>query len=132
MDYKTVLEMAGAKVICFKKFGSYQGDWWAKVDFNGIISWVHGWYGSCSGCDTIDAISSSHPWDVEDDHFLYGIGELKNDCPDCQKIKQQFLDVGTNYLNDLHTQEEAENLADRDLEWDLDAHEMLKFIKENA
>ena len=50
MSYCQALEAAGAKILQFKSFGSYQGDWWAKVEYNGEIGWVAGSYGSCSGC----------------------------------------------------------------------------------
>ena len=29
--YQGCMELAGAKIHVFKEFGSYQGDWWAKV-----------------------------------------------------------------------------------------------------
>ena len=35
MGYMASLEMAGAKVLSFKEFGSYQGTWLAIVEFNG-------------------------------------------------------------------------------------------------
>ena len=55
MSYQEALEAAGATVHAFEFFGSYQGDWWAKVTYNGETGWVHGSYGSCSGCDAFEA-----------------------------------------------------------------------------
>src|ERR1041385_38155 len=52
MSYQKALEAAGAKVIDFKEFGSYQGDWFAFLDDGQIVS---GSYGSCSGCDAYQA-----------------------------------------------------------------------------
>lgn len=52
MGYKTALEAAGASVREFKKFGSYQGDWFAILNNGNVVS---GSYGSCSGCDAFEA-----------------------------------------------------------------------------
>ena len=35
MSYQMALEMAGATVLEYKEFGSYQGDWFAKVEYQG-------------------------------------------------------------------------------------------------
>lgn len=51
MGYLQCLEKAGAKVLDFKEFGSYQGDWLAFVQYMGETGIVQGSYGSCSGCD---------------------------------------------------------------------------------
>jgi len=55
MGYFEALEAAGAQVLASQTFGSYQGDWFAKVNYNGSTAWVHGCYGSCSGCDAFCA-----------------------------------------------------------------------------
>lgn len=55
MGYKTCLEKAGAKVLNFEEFGSYQGTWLAFVEYKGIKGIVEGYYGSCSGCDAFQA-----------------------------------------------------------------------------
>ena len=57
MSYELCLEKAGAKVLEFKKFGSYQGDWLAFVEYKGQKGIVQGSYGSCSECDTFAAYS---------------------------------------------------------------------------
>ena len=55
MGYKMCLEKAGANVLDFKKFGSYQGDWLAFVEYKGEKGIVQGSYGSCSYCDSFEA-----------------------------------------------------------------------------
>lgn len=55
MGYKEALEAAGAKVLQFQEFGSYQGTWLAEVDYEGKVGWIEGAYGSCSGCDSFEA-----------------------------------------------------------------------------
>lgn len=46
--YQRSLEAAGADIIEFREFGSYQGDWFAVLSNYDVIQ---GSYGSCSGCD---------------------------------------------------------------------------------
>lgn len=55
MAYRAALEAAGAEVHEFQEFGSYQGDWIAKVTFKGETGFVRGSYGSCSGCDAFES-----------------------------------------------------------------------------
>ena len=120
MSYESALVAAGATVHAMKSFGSYQGDWWAKVTFNGETGWVHGWYGSCSGCDAFL------------DEFDYG----DERCPDCKvaaaTYQERLAAFGLTYLDDLYTQDEAIKVASENLEWDSDAQPMVDFIKENA
>jgi hypothetical protein len=110
MGYQRSLEAAGATVIAYESFGCYQGDWWAKVQYNDNIGWVHGWYGSCSVCD---AFESEFGWDDNID-------------------QNKLAEFGRSYLEPLYSQEEAEKIAAKDIKWDLDAKEMLQFIKDNA
>ncbi len=55
MGYQEALEKAGAKVLAFEAFGSYQGTWLAIVERDGEIGIVEGSYGSCSGCDAFQS-----------------------------------------------------------------------------
>lgn len=55
MSYQSALEAAGAEVIQFEYFGSYQGDWLALVRVDGALGVVEGWYGSCSYCDAFES-----------------------------------------------------------------------------
>jgi len=54
-SYEGALRAGGANVLTFQQFGSYQGEWYAKVEFDGRTGWVSGSHGSCSGCDAIEA-----------------------------------------------------------------------------
>ena len=134
MSYKKCLELAGAKVYEFDNFGSYQGDWWAKVEYQGKIGWIHGWFGSCSGCDAFQAEFGYGSHEHEDDDYItyYDFPEkYKEDCPYCQDLNKRMIEFGEKYLDDLYTQEEAENKASENLDWDGNAQEMLDFIKNN-
>ena len=44
---------------------------------------------------------------------------------------KRMKEIGEKYLDDLYTQEEAENRASENLDWDGNAQEMLDFIKNN-
>ncbi len=132
MSYKRAMEMAGAKILAFEEFGSYQGDWWAKVEYDGEQGWVNGSYGSCSGCDAFysEFSYSFHEFngkyhDIDDEEFF-------NPCPECEKIKIRMIEFGKKYLDFIMSQEEAEKQASENLDWDMDAKEMLDFIKRNS
>jgi len=134
-DYERALEAAGATVLIFEHFGSYQGDWWAKVTWQDKEGWVHGCFGSCSGCDAFEAEFGfvSHDCGEDDyyDPFCYDDRFRKN-CPRCQELEAQFIEFGQDYLEQIMTQEEAETEASTNLDWDMDATEMLKFLKDNC
>lgn len=135
MGYKESMEAAGATVHDFKEFGSYQGDWWARVTLpDGREGWINGSYGSCSGCDAFEAEFS---WSDETcAEHSYEHGPHVDACEDCQKAKktrtEQLARFGAGYLDALMSQEEAEAAAAKNLEWDSDAQAMLDFIKANT
>ena len=133
MAYEEALEAAGAKIIAFNEFGSYQGDWWAKVRYNDKIGWVHGYYGSCSFCDAFegefgykDDKCAEHRWSSEshDDCHLCKVASVD--------YQNRLVDFGKEYLDDIKNQSEAEACASENIEWDSDAAEMLVWLKANA
>lgn len=134
MSYQQAIEAAGARILAFEQFGSYQGDWYALVDFNGKRGWVRGSYGSCSGCDAFaaefdygDACNVGEEiWDRETSDYR------KATEADVSAYKAKLADFGSQYLGDLLTQEEAEKRAAEDIEWDSEAEQMLAFVKSHA
>lgn len=130
MGYESALEAAGATVHKFKSFGSYQGDWWAKVTFNGQDGWAHGYFGSCSYCDAFDR-EFDYGYDCDEHRYLSGD---KTGCAECVRLEADYnarlKTFGLRYLTELYTQEEAEKEASSNLEWDMDATAMLNWIKE--
>jgi len=112
MSYEKAMEAAGAKIIAFENFGSYQGEWWALVSYEGQSGWVNGSFGSCSGCD---AFESEFGWNDEDK-------------PDYQERLAEF---GKGYLETLMSQFEAVEVASKNISWDVEAEDMVKFIKEH-
>ena len=86
MSYQEALEAAGARVEAFASFGSYQGDWVAKI---GHDRYIMGAYGSCSGCDAFEA------------EFGWG-GDEEGD------YQQRLADFGRTYLDGQpYTKDEA-------------------------
>lgn len=111
MSYEEALGAAGATVIDFKEFGSYQGDWWALVRFNGQVGFVTGSYGSCSGCDAFQA--------------EMGYGD--------ERTPEKMRAFGMRYLVDgLTDYDKALKEASRNIEWDHDAEEMVTWVKTHA
>jgi hypothetical protein len=133
MSYEQALQLAGAEVLAFENFGSYQGDWWAKVKINDKEAWVSGSFGSCSGCDAFEAEFGYGDKNCEDHRYDE---EGAKGCKKCEAAKEKYVEqltaFGAVYLDDLKTQEEAEKEASKNLEWDSDAQGMLDWIKANA
>jgi len=142
MSYRLAMEMAGAQVHEFEEFGSYQGDWWAKVTYKGRTGWVNGSYGSCEGCD---AFKSEFDYKYhecqgddeyipifEDEHTPTWHGDFRDGCETCQDIKARFIAFGQEYLEFILSQEEAETSAAEDTDWDMDAQAMVDFIRAHS
>lgn len=134
MSYQEALEAAGAQVLAFEEFGSYQGDWWALVKYEGETGWVNGSYGSCSGCDAFEGEfgysngynGGSGFWDYETDKYREPTDEERKD------YEARLADFGKTYLDGVMTQEQAEAAASANLQWDSDAPAMLDFIRKNG
>lgn len=131
MGYRETLEAAGAEVLEFEEFGSYQGDWWAKVFYQGESGWVQGSYGSCRGCDAFEAEFGWADADCAAHRYAH-----EKECPACQEAQQKYnerlADFGRGYLDGLLTQEMAEAEAARSSDWDIDAQKMLDWLKTHS
>jgi len=111
--YAKALWAAGVKVLAFAEFGSYQGDWWAHVQFpNGQKFFVTGYYGSCIGCDSFQA---EFGYSYED--------ELE------PNYHHRLKDFGRSYLDNCFTLEQAIEQSSRNVEWDHDAQEMVAWLE---
>jgi len=110
--YGKSIVCAGGKIHCSKRFGSYQGDWWAKVTYKDQTGWICVKFGSCTTCD--DYKAEFNPFDKP-------------------PTKTELAAFGKKYLDGcIMTQEEAIKKASKDLDWDLEAQPMVDFIKENG
>ena len=135
MSYSEALKAAGAEVHEFNEFGSYQGDWWAKVTYNEQTGWVTGSYGSCSGCDAFEAEFGYSGHDCGSDYYyspFWGDDKFRDGCETCQSLKERFIKFGQEYLEGIMSQEKAEEVAGRNIEWDMEAQKMLDFIRSHG
>lgn len=130
-SYEGAMRAAGAEILAFKEFGSYQGDWWAKVKFEDKLGWVHGSYGSCSGCDALQSEFDCGRGRCEDHEY-----DWKPDpriCPACteanSKFQAKYAAFGLGYLDGIMSQKRAEEVASENLGWDLNVVEVLDFFK---
>lgn len=132
-DYNGMLEIAGAKVIAYQSFGSYQGDWIAEVVYNGKHGYVHSYYGSCSGCDALQAefdFSSHDHFDTNYYNPLYN--GVDTTCETCMSVYKKMQEFGASYLKEIISYDEILANISKNLEWDSDAEEMVKWVKEHA
>ena len=126
MGYTSALKAAGIDVLLFKHFGSYQGDWWAKVVVGNETGWIHGSFGSCSECDAFQAEVGYEPFSSKDDPDL--TEEERREWEDYDARLKQF---GESYISSFVTKEEAIKIASVNLDWDHEAEGMVNFIKNN-
>ena len=131
MGYSGAMVAAGAEVLDFEQFGSYQGDFLAKVKYQGEVGWAHGWYGSCSGCDAFEAeFGYNCREECEEHRYLDPV----EDCVDCVAAKtvydEKLKSFGLRYLTDLLSYAEVVAIAEKHSDWDVEADEMVKWVKE--
>lgn len=108
-NYEWALEMAGLTVLYFEEYGSYQGNWLAKVKNGEEVGYIFDSYGSCSGCD----------------HFKSNIDYKDRTIKEWQKWCKNFI---KSYLP-LKTLDEVIGEVKEDIEWDTDARECFEFLK---
>jgi hypothetical protein len=132
MSYEKALEAAGAKVLAFEQFGSYQGDWWALVETDDHIGWVHDYFGSCSHCDAFESDFGYGAVFEVGEHMWDRNGSRVATEADVAPWREKLRAFGAAYLENILTQQEAEKLAAENIEWDGNAAEMLAFIKQHA
>ena len=107
MSYQQALEAAGATIHAFEFFGSYQGEWIAKI---GEDQYIMGWYGSCSGCDAFEA----------------EFGVCNSDAPD---FEERIADFGRGYTEgEPYTKNDLLELFKKQVEWDTNAQEVIDWL----
>jgi hypothetical protein len=128
MSYQLALEAAGARVLAFEQFGSYQGDWWARVRVGRRIGWIGGSFGSCSGCDAFEAEFGYANDACRDKHYSHA-----PECEGCIAAKavyqKRLSDFGATYIESMMSKIDAIKKASENLRWDGDAQNMVDWIK---
>lgn len=110
--YEAALTAAGVTVRAFRQFGTYQGEWWAEIEFpNAEVYYVNGAFGSCTYCDAFESEFGRR----EDEQADYA---------------QQLRDFGRKYVTCCYTMYEAVTLLSRDGEWDIETHVVLAWFEE--
>lgn len=64
-NYEIVAVARGQKPVLYNEFGSYQGEWMLLAKDADQFYVYKGWYGSCSGCDALQAEDVDSPCDIE-------------------------------------------------------------------
>lgn len=113
MSYMGALEAAGAKIIRYEYFGDYQGTILAEVEYEDRRGYVEISYGSCSHCDAYQAFSSDLGWDHE-------------------LTEQELANFGRNYLEDIESSDKLIEKFTKQLDWDWQAEDVIKWLKEKA
>ena len=111
MSYMDALEAAGAKVVRYEYFGDYQGTILVEVEYEDLRGYVEISYGSCSHCDAYEAFTSDLNWDHE-------------------PTQQELSNFGRNYLEDIESAEKLIEQFTKRIEWDYEAEDMIKWLKE--
>ncbi len=120
ISYETLLETPDSHVLAFKEFGYYQGTWIAKVRYKDKIIWIKDYYGSCSGCDTLEHIKMSY----------CSFPENKEALQEKLRITNVLAEMAKDYLENGITFEELEAELAKDMKEDSDTQEAMKFIQE--
>ena len=111
MSYQSALTAAGATVISFESFGSWQGEWVALVEYRGERGWVQGSFGSCDYCDAFEA---EFGWDAEEE----------------DNYQERLASFGESYLGGLQTTQQVLSQFEEVAEWDSDAEDAILWIRE--
>lgn len=131
MDYRDALEATGAVVLACDRFGSYQGDLLAKIEYQGEIRFIRSYYGSCSGCDSFQGEFGydcdgcwEHPYSPVDD--CLGCASQK------QMVAKRLAEFGVRMI-DSYERDYRDLLTEfeKDSEWDSGAGDVLKWLSAN-
>jgi hypothetical protein len=110
-SYSGVLQFCGAEVLTFRRFGTCQGTWIAKVRYKSETFWLRGNFGSCSGCDTLYGVLEQFQDNYYNWHCYQLFDEIEEDSEESLKLFieaadehfNRLLDFGRNLLEDQKT-----------------------------
>lgn len=118
MGYSEALTAAGARVLEYNEFGSYQGTWGAIVDYQGKIGLVTGSYGSCSVCDAFQSeFFYNGPCTQRRDgkwENTFGSVVSKEEASVCNtKYEEKLAEFGASYLHTILEREDVQRMIDQ-------------------
>jgi len=129
MGYRESLLKAGAQVLDYQEFGSYQGDWIAFVNFNGKKGFVQSYFGSCSGCDAFQSEFNYNEDKCEEHRWDDDVIE----CDECKAKKMSYEEkiknFGLSFLENILNYQEVYASVSENLEWDGNAKEMVDWVE---
>lgn len=130
MGYRAAMEAAGAKVHSMNHFGSYQGDWFALVTYEGQTGWVHGSFGSCTHCD---AFQAEMDYDDEDRGCADHTYDYDQTCHDCLihavEYRARLARFGKSYLDDLQTVTQIHKVLKDRFSWDSESRVAYNWVR---
>ena len=130
MGYRECLELAGATVIDYEEFGSYQGDWLAYIEYEGKKGFIRDYFGSCSGCDSYEAEIGDHYHECVDESY-YSPHEqgYRENCAICQVEKKKAVKFGKGYIDEMTDYDKALEIVSVNKEWDMTCGDMIDFVE---
>ena len=113
-------QVKGKELVSFTMFGDYQGEWFGVLKNEGELEFWRGYYGSCSGCDFLEA-EGEFSW--EDDfngHFI-----TRKSAEEYFKEETPFLVAEENVIMKASIEELRTLLPKKVLDdaWDFDMQE---------
>lgn len=132
MSYATAMKMAGAVILDYQAFGSYQGPWYAKVQVGTEKFYVAGSYGSCSGCDAFEREFDYSGHDHEEGNYVsaYNPKNLTPDtCQACADLQKNLVEFGQSYLSDPRTWESLWKYQEENSSWDSEAKNVMDWLE---
>lgn len=130
MGYREAMKAAGAVVHAMEHFGSYQGDWFALVTYNGETGWVHGSFGSCTHCD---AFQAEMDYDSEERGCEEHTYDYDESCHDCLihavNYRAKLASFGKSYLDDLLTVGQIKDQLKDRFSWDWESEKAYNWVR---
>lgn len=102
--YSRALKAAGFNVRDFQEFGSYQGDWFAFVEFEGKLGFIQDSFGSCGGCDEFEGTNAD-------------------------KTPESLEAFGKQYIDQMLSYDQALQYAKKHSDWDMEAKTMVEWVE---
>jgi hypothetical protein len=136
-SYADALRAAGATVHDFASFGTWQGEWWAKVTLpDGRTGFVGGSFGSCSHCDAFQSEFGDAEPRCADHRYQWKATPETEACAACAiaaaDYQVRLVAFGAEYLDNLQTADAALVEARRNLSWDGGAEAMVAWLEARA
>lgn len=92
IDHENILERQGFEILGWETFGDYSGDYAAIVKKDGRVGFTVIGYGSCGGCDDLEALIDNYGVYSSGDDEEDSSSEFQNDLHEYHKALQEYAD----------------------------------------